>query len=128
MKRLRFIILILIVFLFIFVGISLYNLPYKSVNNYININTKNEFFYSESISHFLSYNEENNLPEPTVTLKTIRRTINEADILATFEIFNYNDNYTLTNVYSGSLLFSLVYSKWNWKIDSITVISDMSKN
>lgn len=69
-------------------GISIYKIPYKLVNSYIKNYENNEMLYSENIFRFLAYNKENNLPEPTIKLKTISRSMSEAEILANFENFH----------------------------------------
>jgi hypothetical protein len=73
------------------------------------------------------YNKQNNLPEPTINFKTVNRTMNSAQILANFEIITYDSANNPTNIYSGSLLFSLVYANWSWEIDSIEVMREMGK-
>jgi hypothetical protein len=128
-KKTVMLIVILVIILITVVGFSLYHAPVTVVKNYIHqgYDTNPKLINDEIVKNFLLYNKQNNLPEPTIHFKTVNRTIKTAQILANFEIFIYDSDNNPTNIYSGSLLFSLVYSNWSWEIDSIEVMKEMGK-
>lgn len=128
-KKTVMLIVILVIILITVVGFSLYHAPVTVVKNYIHqgYDTNPKLINDEIVKNFLLYNKQNNLPEPTIHFKTVNRTMKTAQILANFEIFIYDLDHNPTNIYSGSLLFSLVYSNWSWEIDSIEVMKEMGK-
>lgn len=128
-KKTKMLIVILVIILITVVGFSLYQAPVTVVKNYINQgdDTNQKLINDVIVKNFLHYNKQNNLPEPTIHFKTVNRTMKTAQILANFEIITYDSENKPTNIYSGSLLFSLVYSNWSWEIDSIEVMKEMGK-
>lgn len=128
-KKTLMLIVILVIILITVVGFSLYHAPVTVVKNYIHqgYDANPKLINDEIVKNFLLYNKQNNLPEPTIDFKTVNRTMKTAQILANFEIFTYDSDHNPTNIYSGSLLFSLVYSNWSWEIDSIEVMKEMGK-
>jgi hypothetical protein len=128
-KKTLMLIVILVIILITVVGFSLYHAPVTVVKNYIHqgYDTNPKLINDEIVKNFLLYNKQNNLPEPTIHFKTVNHTMKTAQILANFEIFIYDSENNPTNIYSGSLLFSLVYSNWSWEIDSIEVMKEMGK-
>lgn len=47
------------------------------------------------------------------------------DIMVSFLIIDYGENYIVKKIYSGELLFSLSLNKLKWNIDSITILNEM---
>lgn len=126
-QKLKIIMTLAILVLVSLASFSLYNAPLKAVKNYIShdYETSNTIINEELVNQFLSFNKEKNLPEPTVKLNTVNRTMNNSQIIANFKIFTYDKDNNLIDIYSGSLLFSLLRSNWTWEIDSIEIIKDM---
>lgn len=128
-KKTKMILVILVISLITVAGFSIYQAPVTVVKNYINqgYDTNTKLINDELIENFLLYNKQNNIPEPTIHFKTVNRTMKTAQVLANFEIFTYDSENNPTNIYSGSLLFSLVSSNWSWEIDSIEIMKEMGK-
>lgn len=128
-KKLTILIPLIVISLVVFFSFSLYNAPSRVVKNYISHDyvSNNELVNSAIINQFLDFSKGNNLPEPTINLKIVNRSANKSQVIANFEIFTYDTNHNLRQIYSGSLLFSLIHTNWRWEITSIDVIKDIGE-
>ncbi|MBD7968562.1 hypothetical protein [Paenibacillus gallinarum] len=126
-KKSIVIIPLIVIALIAFFSFSLYDSPSKVVKNYINHDyvSNHEIINSSVVNQFLEFNKNNNLPEPIINIKTVNRSANQSQVIVNFEIFTYDTNNNLKQIYSGSLLFSLIHTKGRWEIKSIDVIKDI---
>lgn len=126
-QKLKMIIALAMIVIVALVSFTIYHAPLKVVKNYIShgYDANNKLINDALIHQFLSFNKEKNLPEPTVKLNTVKRTMNNTQIIAYFEIFTYDANNNLISIHSGSLLFTLLHRNWRWEIDSIEIMKEM---
>ncbi|KQY79524.1 hypothetical protein ASD24_19485 [Paenibacillus sp. Root52] len=77
------------------------------------------------VAQFNQYVTDHQLPTPTVTFNTIKKTFFSREVLASFAVFTYADDGQLKNIHSGMLSFSLTRDLLRWQINSVDIINDM---
>lgn len=120
----------LVLGLIILGGISVYSSPTREVSRYISefpSQKSNRVLYPDNIADFFLYDEQKGLTAPSVKLKTLHRTLNTSEVIATFEVITYDSNNVPAKVYSGHLLFSLARDNLHWKISNVKIINDMKE-
>lgn len=131
MKKITFsVVSFLVLALIVLGGISVYSSPTKEVSRYISdfpSHKSNPVLYPDNISDFLLFEEQKGLSAPSVQLKTIERSLNTSEIIASFEVITYDLNNVPAKIYSGHLLFSLARDKLHWKISTVKIINDMKE-
>ncbi|MNC28784.1 hypothetical protein D3C75_770070 [compost metagenome] len=77
------------------------------------------------VAQFNQYVTDHQLPTPTVTFNTIKKTFSSREVLASFAVFTYANDGQLKNIHSGMLSFSLTRDLFRWRINSVDIINDM---
>ncbi|WP_145050078.1 hypothetical protein [Paenibacillus xylanexedens] len=122
-------IILALVMAIIFVAIyTMANSPSRVIQKYISeqSTTVNPSASSTNpVAQFNHYVTDHQLPTPTVTFNTIKKTFSSREVLASFAVFTYADDGQLKNIHSGMLSFSLTRDLLRWKIDSVKMITDI---
>lgn len=136
-KRGFAVLIVLVLGLLIYGGVHVYTSPTRVVKDYLkNYEEKSQLepelyseLYPEDIVSFLSYSQENNLPEPSIKIEELDPySKDKVELIARFSIFTYGPNGIPIGIHDGVLLFSLVKDKWQWHIDNIRVLNEMRLN
>ncbi|NMA69954.1 MAG: hypothetical protein GX958_11125 [Desulfitobacterium sp.] len=136
-KRGFTILIVLVLGLLIYGGVHVYTSPTRVVKDYLKnyeeISQLEPELYSElspelypnEIVRFLSYSQENNLPEPTIKIEELDPySKDKVELIASFRIFTYGRNGILIGSHHGELLFALVRDNWHWDIDNIRILNE----
>ncbi|WP_338541370.1 hypothetical protein [Paenibacillus tundrae] len=122
-------IILALVMAIIFVAIyTMANSPSRVIQKYISeqSTTVNPSASSTNpVAQFNHYVTDHQLPTPTVTFNTIKKTFSSREVLASFAVFTYADDGQLKNIHSGMLSFSLTRDLLRWQIDSVKMITDI---
>ena len=114
----------------IFVAIyTMANSPSRVIQKYISeqSTTVNPSGSSTNpVAQFNQYVTDYQLPTPSVTFNTIKKTFSSREVLVYFAAFTYYaDDGQLKNIHSGTLSFSLTRDLLRWQIHSVDIINDM---
>ncbi|WP_128099983.1 hypothetical protein [Paenibacillus sp. DCT19] len=127
-RKAAMIILALVVAI-IFVAIyTMANSPNRVIQAYISeqfATTDPSGSSTDPVAQFNQYVTDHQLPTPTVTLNTIKKTFSSKEVLASFAVLTYAEDGQLKNIHSGMLSFSLTRDLLRWQINSIDIINDM---
>ncbi|MDR6724755.1 putative PurR-regulated permease PerM [Paenibacillus amylolyticus] len=77
------------------------------------------------VAQFNQYVTDHQLPTPTVTFNTIKKTFSSREVQASFAVFTYANDGQLKNIHSGMLSFSLTRDLFRWRLNSVDIINDM---
>lgn len=81
-----------------------------------------------SIRKMFAFSEERKLSKPNISFNKIHTDGNEEQILAAFEIFQYNNNNQIENIYAGHLSFTVEKkSLFAWRVLEVETINNMKK-
>lgn len=128
-RKAAMIILALVVAI-VFVAIyTMANSPNRVIKAYISeqfAKTNPSGSSTDPVAQFNQYVKDHQLPTPTVTFNTIKKTISSREVLVSFAVFTYYaDDGQLKNIHSGMLSFSLTRDLLRWQINSIDIMNNM---
>lgn len=123
-------IILALVMAIIFVAIyTMSNSPNRVIQAYISeqfAKTNPSGSSTDPVALFNQYITDHQLPTPTVTFNTIKKTFSSREVLVSFAVFTYYaDDGQLKNIHSGMLSFSLTRDLLRWQINSIDIMNDM---
>lgn len=82
----------------------------------------------DSIKEMFAFSDENKLDRPTVKLNKIHTSTDEEQILAAFELFEYDSDNQIRGIYVGYLSFTLKKeSLFKWRVLEVKTIDNMKK-
>lgn len=122
-------IILAVVVAIVFVAIyTMANSPNRVIKAYISeqvAKTNPSGSSTDPVAQFNQYVTDHQLPTPTVTFNTIKKTFSSREVLVSFAVFTYADDGQLKNIHSGMLSFSLTRDLLRWQINSIDIVNDM---
>lgn len=83
----------------------------------------------DKIASFFTFTEDHHLGKPYIKIKEASPLKDQAQVIATFEVIQYQPDNSIQNIYNGTLVFTLQKrSFFTWEIDHVDILQEMGEH
>ncbi len=83
----------------------------------------------DKITSFFTFTEDHHLGKPSIKIKEASPLKDQAQVIVTFEVIQYQPDNSIQNIYNGTLVFTLQKrSFFTWEIDHVDILKEMGEH